>query len=61
MFSLSFHFVGWIISTQASVGGDATEQKKKKESNKSIWNLPEKVGKGLSVVDELHNNVCVLT
>lgn len=61
MFSLSLHFVGWIISTQASVDGDATEQEKNKESNKSIWNLPEKVGKGLAVVDELHNNFYVLT
>lgn len=62
MFSFSLHFVGWIISTQASVGGDATEQNKKiKESNKSIWNLPGKVGKGLAIVYELHNTFCLLS
>lgn len=26
-----FHFVGWIISTQARAGGDDTEQNKKKK------------------------------
>lgn len=59
MFSFSLHFVGRIISTQASVGGDATEQNK--ESNKSIWNFADKVGKGLAIVDEIHNNFCLLT
>lgn len=34
---------------------------KNEETNKSIWNFPDKVGKGLAVMDELHNTFCPLT
>lgn len=34
---------------------------KNEERNKSIWKFPDKVGKGLAVMDEYHNTFPLLT